>query len=91
MKFQMLNSFTNFLEKSVNILRNLVAALPDLLDLNYISHSVVFEGERENLSVLTLLPKIDEFRNPLVQIDWFLGTLANKVLDFKYGCKLKQR
>ena len=42
MKFQMLNSFTNFLEKSVNILRNLVAALPDLPDLNYISHSVCF-------------------------------------------------
>ena len=41
MKIQMLNSFTNFLEKSVNILRNLVAALPDLPDLNYISHSVV--------------------------------------------------
>ena len=40
MKVQMLNSFTNFLEKSVNILRNLVAALPDLPDLNYISHSV---------------------------------------------------
>ena len=32
--------FYELLEKSVNILRNLVAALPDLPDLNYISHSV---------------------------------------------------
>ena len=40
MKLQMLNSFTNFLEKSVNRVINLVAALPDLPDLNYISHSV---------------------------------------------------
>ena len=40
MKLQMLNSFTNFLEKSVNKTPNLVVALPDLPDLNYISHSV---------------------------------------------------
>ena len=39
MKLQMLNSFTNFLEKSVNIVLNVVAALPDHSDLNYISHS----------------------------------------------------
>ena len=41
MKLQMLNSFTNFLEKSVNKTPNLVVALPDLPDLNYISHSDV--------------------------------------------------
>ena len=44
MKVQMLNCFTNFLEKSVNRVINLVAALPDLPDLNYISHSVVYSG-----------------------------------------------
>ena len=40
MKLQMLDSFKNFLEKSVNKTPNLVVALPDLPDLNYISHSV---------------------------------------------------
>ena len=39
MKLEMLNSFINFLEKSVNKTPNLVVALPDLPDLNYISHS----------------------------------------------------